>query len=284
MPKKALRRILKNFFQSITIMIIPHTSNAPFNIKIPLFIIILFIVCFCGCLTYIFTETKEKIEYQRMKQKLEAYSREFKDLSSTLEPLKENEKELRRLLAYNSKDEIIKNFESDNASDKEEDLDFIELKKEVANTIDSVESIKRYLSSQKDIFRSTPKGLPVSGDISSRFGQRIHPIEDREHFHNGVDVTVKAGTPVKVTADGFVSFSGYYKGYGNMVIVEHGLGFSTLYAHNSKNVVTVGQHVKRGDIIAYAGSTGNAQTSHVHYSVFKNGKPLDPLKVFRAGK
>jgi len=223
---------------------------------------------------------KEKIEYRRMQEKLEAYSREFKDLESTLGKLKENERELKRLLAYNSKEEVIKNY----SSDKEGELDFIELKKEIAKTVDSVESIKRYMANQKDVYKATPKGLPVSGNISSRFGQRIHPIDDREHFHNGVDVTIKAGTPVKATADGFVSFSGYYGGYGNVVVIEHGLGFSTLYAHNSRNVVTVGQHVKRGDIIAYAGSTGNAQASHVHYSVFKNGKPLDPLKTFRAGK
>ncbi|HPU30434.1 MAG TPA: peptidoglycan DD-metalloendopeptidase family protein [Syntrophorhabdaceae bacterium] len=265
-------------------MIIPHTSKTPFNIKLPVFVVILFMVCICSGVTYIFMGMKEKAEYYRMKEKLEAYSKEFKDLQSTLGNLKENEKELKRLLSYNSKEEVIKNYSSDKISDKEDELDFIELKKEIAKTVDSVESIKKYMAKQKDIYKATPKGLPVSGNISSRFGQRIHPIDNREHFHNGVDVTTKAGTPVKATADGFVSFSGYYGGYGNVVVIEHGFGFSTLYAHNSRNVVTVGQHVKRGDVIAYIGSTGNAQSSHVHYSVFKNGKPLDPLKIFKAGK
>jgi len=284
LPKKGLRKILKKASQSITIMIIPHTSKTPFNIKLPVFVVILFMVCICSGVTYIFMGMKEKAEYYRMKEKLEAYSKEFKDLQSTLGNLKENEKELKRLLSYNSKEEVIKNYSSDKISDKEDELDFIELKKEIAKTVDSVESIKKYMAKQKDIYKATPKGLPVSGNISSRFGQRIHPIDNREHFHNGVDVTTKAGTPVKATADGFVSFSGYYGGYGNVVVIEHGLGFSTLYAHNSRNVVTVGQHVKRGDVIAYIGSTGNAQSSHVHYSVFKNGKPLDPLKIFKAGK
>jgi len=282
--KKGLRKILKKASQSITIMIIPHTSKTPFNIKLPVFVVILFMVCICSGVTYIFMGMKEKAEYYRMKEKLEAYSKEFKDLQSTLGNLKENEKELKRLLSYNSKEEVIKNYSSDKISDKEDELDFIELKKEIAKTVDSVESIKKYMAKQKDIYKATPKGLPVSGNISSRFGQRIHPIDNREHFHNGVDVTTKAGTPVKATADGFVSFSGYYGGYGNVVVIEHGFGFSTLYAHNSRNVVTVGQHVKRGDVIAYIGSTGNAQSSHVHYSVFKNGKPLDPLKIFKAGK
>ncbi len=284
MLKKGLRKILKKASQSITIMIIPHTSKTPFNIKLPVFVVILFMVCICSGVTYIFMGMKEKAEYYRMKEKLEAYSKEFKDLQSTLGNLKENEKELKRLLSYNSKEEVIKNYSSDKISDKEDELDFIELKKEIAKTVDSVESIKKYMAKQKDIYKATPKGLPVSGNISSRFGQRIHPIDNREHFHNGVDVTTKAGTPVKATADGFVSFSGYYGGYGNVVVIEHGFGFSTLYAHNSRNVVTVGQHVKRGDVIAYIGSTGNAQSSHVHYSVFKNGKPLDPLKIFKAGK
>lgn len=284
MPKKGMGQILKKTFQPITIMVIPHNCGTPFNLKIPIFVVILFAVCACGGLTYLFTETFEKVEYRRMKQKLEVYSKEFKDLESTLEKLKENEKELKRLLAFNSKEEIIKNFNTDFNTDKERDLDFIELKKEIAKSVESVEGIKRYLTEQKDVYKATPKGLPVSGNISSGFGRRLHPLEDREHFHNGVDVTAKPGTPVRATADGFVSFSGSYGGYGNVVVIEHGLGFSTLYAHNSRNVVSVGQRVKRGDIIAYVGSTGNAQASHLHYSVFKNGKPLDPLKVFKAGK
>ncbi|MCX7965135.1 MAG: peptidoglycan DD-metalloendopeptidase family protein [Syntrophorhabdaceae bacterium] len=280
MPKKGLKDFIKKSFQSITIMVIPHNSKAPFNIKMPLFIIILLTGCFCGGLSYLFIDTVDKIEYRRMKQKLELYSKEFKDLESTLEKLKENEKELKKLLAYNSKDEIIKNYNPDVEGDRE----FIELKKEVAKSIEFVENIKRFLAEQKDVYKATPKGIPVSGNISSHFGKRIHPIADREHFHNGIDVLAKAGTPVRATADGFVSFSGYYGDYGNVVVIEHGLGFSTLYAHNSRNVVTVGQRIKRGDIIAYVGSTGNAQASHVHYSVFKNGKPLDPLKIFKAGK
>lgn len=280
MSKKTIRQIVKMTFQPITIMVIPHSSKTPFNIKVPIFIMIGIILCLSGGVTYLFKDTIDRIEYKRAKQKLETYSKEFKDLESTIDKLKANEKELKKLLAFNSKEEIIKNYNPEMESDR----DFIELKKEMAKSIESFESIKKYLAEQKDIYKATPKGLPVSGNVSSRFGKRNHPIEDREHFHNGIDVLAKAGTPVKATADGFVSFSGSYGAYGNVVVVEHGLGFSTLYAHNSRNVVTVGQRVKRGDVIAYTGSTGNAQASHVHYSVFKNGKPLDPLKVFKAGK
>lgn len=276
MSKKKLRNILKKSFQSVTILIIPHNSRRPFNIKLPFFsIIILFIFVATGVIS-VFTNTVDKIEYRRMKQRLDAYSRDFKEIETTIEKLKENEKELKRLLAFNSKEEIIKNY-----TPQSDEIEFVELKKEINKTIESVENIKRYLAEQKNIYKAIPKGLPVSGVITSKFGKRVHPLEDREHFHNGIDVKARMGAPVKATADGFVSFSGPYGDYGNVIVIEHGLGFSTLYAHNSKNLVTVGQYVKRGDIIAYVGTTGNAQTPHTHYSVFKNGKPIDPLRVFK---
>src|SRR3990172_4311149 len=84
------------------------------------------------------------------------------------------------------------------------------------------------------------------------------------------------GHPVISTADGIVSFSGWSGGGGNVVVVEHGFGFSTFYAHNKMNIVRVGQRVKRGDVIAYVGSTGNATGPHVHYEIWKNGRSVNP--------
>jgi len=279
LPKKAHRYFFKKFFQSITIMVIPHNSKRPLNIKIPYLTIVLSIFLMGAGMSYIFTRTIDYMEYGRLKKRVDVYNKEFDDLKGTVTILKESEAELKRLLAYKSKEEVIENFNYNT-----NDIDFVELKKQISKSIESVEGIKRYLASQKDEYRSTPRGLPVSGNISSHFGNRIHPLDGREHFHNGIDVTASSGTPIKATADGFVSFSGNYGAYGNVVVIEHGLGFSTLYSHNSKNVVTVGQRVRRGDIIAYIGSTGNAQSPHVHYSVFKDGKPLNPLKVFKGAK
>jgi len=277
LSKKTCKNILKKTLQSITIMVIPHNSKKPINIKMPYLTVILLIFLLGAGTSYIFTRTVDYLEYGRLKKRLHAYNQEFKDLEGTINKLKDSEAELKRLLAFKSKEEIIENFNYNNDGD----VDFIDLKKQIARSMESLEGIKKYLASQKDVYRSTPKGLPVSGNVTSQFGMRIHPIDGKEHMHNGIDVTAKPGVPIKATADGFVSFSGWYGAYGNVVVIEHGLGFSTLYSHNSKNVVTVGQKVKRGDTIAYVGSTGNAQAPHVHYSVFKDGKPLNPMKIFR---
>jgi murein DD-endopeptidase MepM/ murein hydrolase activator NlpD len=95
-------------------------------------------------------------------------------------------------------------------------------------------------------------------------------------FHSGVDLACDHGTPIHATADGIVSHSGWTTDSGNVVVLEHGLGFSTIYAHNNKNNVTVGQKVRRGDVVGYVGSTGRTTGPHVHYEVLKDGKHVNP--------
>ena len=95
-------------------------------------------------------------------------------------------------------------------------------------------------------------------------------------MHTGIDITVPVGTPLHATADGVVSFADRSGGSGNIVVIEHGHGLSSVYAHNSKNKVLAGQTVKRGDIIAYSGSTGISTGPHVHYEVWRNGQSVNP--------
>ncbi len=117
---------------------------------------------------------------------------------------------------------------------------------------------------------------PCSGRISCRFGYRIHPITKIYSFHTGVDIAVKSGTPVHAAADGTVVKAGWNKAYGYMVVIEHDGGYSTLYGHNSKLLVSVGDDVKQGDVIAKSGSTGWSTGPHVHYQLMKMGKPINP--------
>jgi murein DD-endopeptidase MepM/ murein hydrolase activator NlpD len=98
----------------------------------------------------------------------------------------------------------------------------------------------------------------------------------RADFHSGIDISSSPGNPVKATADGIVSFAGWSGGSGNLVVLEHGHGFSTFYAHNRKLNVRVGQKVRRGDVISYVGSTGDSTGPHVHYEIWKEGKPVNP--------
>lgn len=121
---------------------------------------------------------------------------------------------------------------------------------------------------------SSPVSNPV---ISSTFGYRIHPIFGDRRLHTGLDFRATTGTPLAAAAPGEVVFAGWRGGYGNTVIIDHGGGTATLYAHQSAIRVREGQTVKRGEIVGAAGSTGYATGPHLHFEVRRNGIPVDPL-------
>ena len=118
---------------------------------------------------------------------------------------------------------------------------------------------------------------PVRGPITSGFGMRTHPIYHITKMHTGIDISAHSGTPIKAAAGGEVVFAGWWGGYGNVVIIDHGGGISTLYAHCSAIYVRKGQSVSQGEVIAAVGSTGLSTGPHLHFEVRKNGKPVDPL-------
>jgi murein DD-endopeptidase MepM/ murein hydrolase activator NlpD len=116
--------------------------------------------------------------------------------------------------------------------------------------------------------------------ISSPFGSRINPISGRREHHTGIDVPAPAGTPILAAESGTVILSGYNGGFGNTVIISHGNGMTTLYAHNTRNNVTVGQTVRRGQQIATVGSTGFSTGNHLHFEVRLNGVSVNPMNYF----
>ena len=125
-----------------------------------------------------------------------------------------------------------------------------------------------------------PEGRPVStGYISSYFGERADPFDGLEKFHKGVDFAGALGSDVVAVATGVVTWAGERSGYGKLIEINHGDGYSTRYAHNESVLVAVGQTVKRGDPIALMGSTGHSTGPHVHFEVLHNGRPVDPLSV-----
>lgn len=124
--------------------------------------------------------------------------------------------------------------------------------------------------------RATPSIWPVKGDVTSEYGWRTHPLNRTKEHHDGVDIGADWGAPIVATADGRVTFAGYRYGYGWTVVVEHGYGIETLYAHCSRLAVSVGQEVKRGDLVAYVGQSGTATGPHVHYEVRLWGRTTDP--------
>ena len=129
-------------------------------------------------------------------------------------------------------------------------------------------------------FSSIPNIKPVSGSITSAFGVRVHPVYNISLFHSGIDISASEGTRVQTTGDGIVAFSGYDKGYGQKITINHGYGYKTIYAHLSKSLVRQGQKVKRGDIIALSGNTGVSTGPHLHYEVQKDNIKVNPTAYF----
>lgn len=156
--------------------------------------------------------------------------------------------------------------------------------------LDEWEEESRQIAAMLRAMEQTPRGQarlarpfrggfirPVSGPIVSGFGMRFHPILKMNRMHNGVDIAAPYGTPIKAAADGEVVSAGYRRGYGNTVIIDHGGGVATLYAHCSALTVGEGQTVKQGQVIGYVGATGLATGPHLHFEVRRNGEPVNPL-------
>jgi murein DD-endopeptidase MepM/ murein hydrolase activator NlpD len=274
-----LKRTLKRIFTPVTIILIPHTSRRTINLKVPsVGLFTALILSFIGT-AYVFSVAVDAAQYRKMEEKVDFYASQFVDLKPTMDALKTAERDFRRLFSLKSKEEVL---ESVNFSDRGA-VDMESLRAEIEKTVNSVSEIKEYLGHQKVLYMATPVGYPVSGGISSGFGERAHPITGKRDFHTGVDIPVEPETPVRATADGVISFSGWSGASGNLVVIEHGFGFSTFYAHNKENLVKVGQVVKRGDVISHSGSTGSSTGPHVHYEIWKNGRLADPKSYLSGG-
>lgn len=165
----------------------------------------------------------------------------------------------------------IKNIESDFASL----TDKIAAQKQVINeSMGPIKSKLAYLMAKPSIF-------PVNASITAGFGYRKNPFTSRgSEFHKGVDFAAAYGSTVAATGDGIVMFAGWNAGYGKMVIISHGYGITTLYAHNSKLLVKQGDKVKKGQAISKVGNTGRSTGTHLHYEVKLSGKNVNPTKYF----
>ena len=159
---------------------------------------------------------------------------------------------------------------------------------DLALTLGSVESTFAQAEKQLDVLgallegqqmaaAAKPTRAPAPGYISSGFGVRADPFTGARSHHFGVDFDANIGDPVKAAADGVVSFAGWKGGYGNTVVVDHGDGYQTLYAHNQKNLVREGDLVRAGQQLAKVGSSGRSTGSHLHFEVHVNGRPVNPV-------
>ncbi len=138
-----------------------------------------------------------------------------------------------------------------------------------------------YSKRSKQTKRKKLFSWPLSGRITSAFGNRINPVSKRRKFHCGVDISAPVGSPVRASRDGKVIFSGWKQGYGKVVILRHKDGYITVYAHNKKNVIKEGNWVRAGRKIALSGHTGAVTGPHLHFELRKYLTPLNPLRFLR---
>ncbi len=235
----------------------------------------------------------DRIYYQNLiiqsdKRKMAILKDEARRIALTKQRLENEKKQLSR---------IIKDMDRENNNIKVAINQNKSMIEKIQNDKRAYEKSERELRKQSDrlaslIYKSTKNSsvnistsgafmLPVSGArISSPFGTRIHPIFKSRIFHTGIDYAIAYGTPIRASNAGKVIYSGWYGGYGKVVIVDHGLyrgqPTSTLYAHMSKQAASVGQNVTKGQIIGYVGSTGYSTGPHLHFEVRVNGKPQNP--------
>ena len=184
-------------------------------------------------------------------------------------------------------------------SDRYRDLKGFDNSEEIIETQKRINRLQRALVSQSKSFEEVyelakskdtmlkciPAIQPVSNKdlkrLASGFGMRIHPIYKIAKMHTGLDFTADIGTEIYATGDGVVeSIESKYSGYGQHVIINHGFGYESLYAHMSRVAVRPGQKVRRGQIIGYVGNTGTSTGPHLHYEVMKNGEKVDPSFYF----
>jgi len=266
------RMFLKRILTPVTILLVPHSRTRSVSIRVPGIAVVASVCLFLTGTAFVVSVSVRAVEYHRMQERLSLVSAQFLEMKETMLSLKQAEKDFRKLFSLKSKTAVLESADPGDAGS----LDMEVLREQIEAAMQSVSEIRGYIAEQKDIHLATPLGWPVAGTISSPYGYRNHPVREERKFHTGVDLSVPSGSAVKATADGIVSFAGWTENSGIVVVAEHGHGFSTAYAHNRKALVRVGQRIARGDVIAMSGSTGVSTGPHVHYEIWRNGRPSDP--------
>lgn len=144
---------------------------------------------------------------------------------------------------------------------------------------ENMEKLILNVEQQLEYLDALPNLMPNPGRISSQFGYRISPTGRNREFHNGIDISNKLGTDIIAAGSGVVTYSGYNGGYGKVVMISHGYGYTSIYAHNQEILVSVGDQIEKGQVIAKVGSTGRSTGPHVHFEVRLNNEPINPLDL-----
>jgi murein DD-endopeptidase MepM/ murein hydrolase activator NlpD len=297
---KKWEEFVKKGHEKMTIMFIPHNEKRIFNIQISKFTVSFFVILFLVIImTSAFAviknaavkneEEKLLLNYNDAHAQLIQYERMTNKVSDLMDDIKP---EIEELYALSAGNEDIGNLWD--AGEKKTDKEFTpeerrinnmlpseieelrDLQRDIANATNTIKTVKNFVDVRSKVVNETPSGVPVNGHITSLFGWRRSPFGFGREFHSGIDIAVPEGTPVLVTAPGEVVTSGWSGGYGLMVRIKHKYGFESIYGHNSRLAVSVGQTVKKGQVIAYVGMTGSATGYHCHYELRLGPVPINP--------
>ena len=237
-------------------------------------------------------------ELEKMELQYKVLNKKFKQTQEVLEDLENRDEYVYRSffeLTPIDKDVRKSGFGGTDRYADFSSLTYADLVKETSENLDiinkrlviqskSLDEIVESAKKKDEMFRHLPAIQPIAAKdlkhIASGYGMRLHPILKIGKMHWGTDFAAATGTPIYATGDATVKQAGTSGGYGNVVVLDHGYGYETVYGHMSKIKATQGQKVKRGDIIGFVGSTGLSSGPHLHYEVHKNGERVDPIHFF----
>jgi len=285
-----MKKKITFFILNISSLIKGITVSRGFITRSSIFIAVSFI--FFNFIIYSYLNQQEIVSQRKQ---LKAFAAEINSLKSKLVDLKDFEKKIRNVanIEENANPEHLFGV----GGSIPEDLDTqIPITKEYNGLIQemheqtqqfnlaainqkkSFESLFNNLEDQRNLLAATPAIRPTDGWISSTFGYRTSPFTGRREFHQGLDIAARKGTPILAAADGVITFAGTKGLMGKMIVIDHGHGMVTRYAHIHKMLKKCGDAVKKGDTIALVGNTGRSTGSHLHYEVHLNGIPVNPAK------
>jgi len=246
-----------------------------------------------------FTYTRyvgDKIECKLIERKFASLTREEKNCREFLEEVQQRDGGVRKILDIANKpaeddssvlggpESSDENYVVQSMGRKIHELKTKELayriktlNSEIHQRLNSAKEINKNVQYQQLAYSATPNILPCQGHFLKNYGYRVHPITGAYEFHKGIDISNSRGTPINATANGVVTLADWAGGYGRIVVIDHGCGYETRYAHMAKILVKVGSKVKRGKQIGLMGNTGISTYSHLHYEVRYNDTPLNPF-------
>ncbi|MFW2331301.1 MAG: M23 family metallopeptidase [Nitrospinota bacterium] len=299
------------FSKKYTLIFVPDITGKFFKFSVPRIVINgligIAVASLVSFALFAFTVVKQKSDLTELaklremnsdqKSEIERFSMKLKNIETQLARLEKFDRKLRVITALDdtllsSSEDLATggplhnlNLDLDGADDSYAKLAIDVLNKDI-NIINnrakaqeiSFFELDEFLKEQGSLLAHTPSIWPVKGWLTSTFGYRISPFTGLRERHEGIDIATNLKTPIVAPAAGIVKKEGFYRGYGNLIEIDHGYGVTTIYGHNSANFVKVGQKLKRGDVIGLVGNTGRSTGPHTHYEVRLNNMPVDPLK------